>query len=140
VQPPRIIHRPVALLLACAVLVSNCATAGGRISPPTEPTIATPAIVEFVQRLPPGSAVQVDRRQGRSVRGTLLKATADLVIVQPRTRLPEPPVEIAMADIVRVQPESTSRSSLGKAIGIGAAAGASAALGVFFILLAIFSD
>jgi hypothetical protein len=137
---PRFIRRPLALLLTCTIAASGCATAGSRVTPQTEPVSATPAIAEFVQKLPLGSAVHVDRRGGRSVRGTLLKATPDLVIVQPRTRLPEPPVEITMADIVRVQPESSNGRSLGKAIGVGAAAGAGAALGVFLILLAIFAD
>jgi hypothetical protein len=137
---PRFICRPLALLVTCTLAAPGCATSGPRLSPQTAPAVATPAIAEFVQKLPLGSHVQVDRREGRSVRGTLLKATADLVIVQPGTRLPEPPIEIAMADIVRVQPMSSNGRSLGKAIGVGAAAGAGAALGVFLILLAIFSD
>ena len=137
---PRFMRRPLALLLTCILAAPGCATSGGRVSPQTELAVVTPAIAEFVQKLPLGSALQVDRRQGRSVRGTLLKATADLVIVQPSTRLPEAPVEIAMTDIVRVQPTTSNGRSLGKAIGVGAAAGAGAALGVFLILLAIFSD
>ena len=138
--PLRFVRPPLALLLACTIGASGCATAGGRVSPQAEPVAAASAIAEFVQKLPLGSAVHVDRREGRSVRGTLLKATPDLVVVQPRTRLPEPPVEIPMTDIVRVQPEGTNGRSVGKAIGIGAAAGAGAALGVFLILLAIFAD
>ena len=131
-----------AVLLSCTLLLSGCATAqGGRVDPSATPAGGHAAIVEFVQKLPLGTQVQVDRVQGRTVRGTLLKTSPEAVTVQPRTRLPEPPVDIRMADIVRVQPEATGNGrSLGKAIGIGAAAGGGAALGVFLILIAIFSD
>ena len=131
---------PLALLLSVAVGASSCATAGGRVSTVAGPPEADPAIGEFAQKLPPGSAVLIERRLGKRVSAILLKATPDHVVVQPRTRLPEPPIDIPMADIVRLQPESPNGRSIGKAIGVGAAAGASAALGVFFILLAIFSD
>jgi hypothetical protein len=110
------------------------------VSPVTGPSEADPAIVEFAQTLPLGGAVLVDRRQGKRVSGILLKATADHLVVQPRTRLPEPPKEIPMTDILRIQPQSANGRSLGKAAGIGAAAGAGAALGVFLILLAVFAD
>ena len=129
------------MILSCALVMSGCATAaGGRISaapPGGEPAAA---IAEFVQKLAPGTTIRVDRVTGRSVRGALLKATPEAIVVQPRTRLPEPPVEIRIADIVRVLPEANGGRSLGKAIGAGAAAGAGAALGVFLVLLAIFSD
>lgn len=129
----------LALVLALSMLASSCATAG-RVSPDTTPVTPDPVIAEFVRQLPLGSPVQVDRRRGRSLQGTLLKATADLVVVQPRTRLPEPPIEVPLGEIVRIQPQHDTGRSMGKAIGVGAAAGAGAALGVFLILLAVFSD
>jgi hypothetical protein len=78
--------------------------------------------------------------KGRTLRGTLMKATAASVIIQPRTRVPEPPVEVPLSDVLSVTPESQNGSNLGKAIGIGAAAGAGAALAVFFIIVAVFAD
>ena len=133
-------RRTAALLLAASVFASSCATAGGRLDGVAASAAGHPAIADFVQKLPLGTQVQIDRRQGRSVRGTLLKATAASVTVQPRTRIPEPPVDIAMTEIVRVQPETANGRSVGKAVGIGAAAGGGAALGVLLILLAIFAD
>ena len=136
----RPLRSSLAVLLTVAVAASGCATTGGYVSPGTAPRAADPAIAAFVQQLPPGSVVLIDLRRGRRVRGLLLKATADAVVVQPRTRLPEPPIDVPMTEIVRVQPQSDDGRSLGRAIGVGAAAGAGAALGVFLILLAVFSD
>lgn len=134
-------RRAAALLLSCALLTSGCATApGGRLVTAAPPAAGYAAIVEFVQQLPLGTVVQIDRVDGRTVRGTLLKVSADTVTVQPRTRLPEPPVDIRLSSVLRVQPETGNGRSIGKAIGAGAAAGAGAALGVFLLLLAIFSD
>jgi hypothetical protein len=96
-------------------------------------------LAEYVQRLPAGAAVRIARAGGRSVRGTLMKATAQSLIVQPRTRIPEPPIEIALADVISVTPD-TNGSGLGKAIGVGVAAGAGAALAVFLIIAAIYAD
>jgi hypothetical protein len=54
------------------------------------------------------------------------------LIVQKHTRVPEPPIEVPMAQVARVTLEDTG-SSVGRSIGIGIAAG----LGVFFGILAI---
>lgn len=135
-----------ALALCCALAAPGCATAsGGRIAPAatTGLSAADRAVMsDYVQRLPAGSTVRIERAQGRRVRGTLMKATADLIIVQPKTRLPEPPIEIPMNDVLSVTPESGSGNggSIAKAVGIGAAAGAGAALAAFFILIAAFAD
>ena len=135
-----------ALALCCALAAPGCATAsGGRIAPAatTGLSAADRAVMsDYVQRLPAGSTVRIERAQGRRVRGTLMKATADLIIVQPKTRLPEPPIEIPMNDVLSVTPESGSGNggNIAKAVGIGAAAGAGAALAAFFILIAAFAD
>lgn len=97
-------------------------------------------LVEYLQKLPPGAAVRIDRARGRSVRGTLMKATGQSLFVQPKTRLPEGVVEIPMDDVVRVTPDTQSGSNLGRAIGAGAAAGAGATLAIFMILVAALGD
>jgi hypothetical protein len=137
--------RTIAILVCAAVINAGCATstAGGvRIADGMQQSAATrAAVAEYVQQLKPGLAVRVGKTDGRTVRGTLMKATADTLVLQPRARVPEPPIEIPLADIVSVTPESTSNgASLGKAIGIGVAAGAGAVLGIFLILAAVYSD
>lgn len=95
-------------------------------------------LVEYVQKLPPGTTVRVERASGRAVRGTLMKATDAAIVIQQRTRIPEPAQEILFSDILSVTPDTGAGFSLAKAIGAGAAAGAGAALAVFFVLIAIF--
>ena len=133
-----------AVLLALSVTLSGCATATGpRVAPSVSGQSEQPrpeVFAEFVRKLPPGAAIRVERTDGRSLRGTLMQASDHGLVLQPRTRRPEPPVEIPYASVARVTPETGSGSNLGKAIGIGAAAGAGAALGVFLIILAIFND
>ena len=134
----------IAMLLAAA-LASGCATTGGSrlaVTPPAQSGASAKGeqavLAEYVQRLPAGMRVRVDRTGGEVVKGTLMKASDAGIVVQRRTRVPEPPLEIPMADVLAVTPESSN--GIAKAIGIGAAAGAAAALGTILILVAAFSD
>jgi hypothetical protein len=137
--------RTIAIVVCAAVINAACATTtigGVRVADASQQSATTrAAIAEYVQQLKPGLPIRVGRTDGRTIRGTLMKATADTLVLQPRARVPEPPIEIALAEIVSVTPESPSNgSSLGKAIGIGVAAGAGAVVGIFLILAAIYSD
>ncbi len=143
-NPLSLMKRMIALLLCSALAAPGCATAGaaGATSARTsERRITDRAVLaEYVQKLPAGSAIRVERADGRTLRGTLMKATDRSLIVQPRTRIPEPAVEVALDDVLSVTPDSQNGNNLGKAIGVGAAAGAGAALAVFLIIIAVFSD
>ena len=134
--------RTTALLLCVTFAAAGCATTGtprfaSAAAPPSE---SRAVLVEFVQKLPPGTLVVVGRTSGRSLRGHLMKATDDHLFVQPKTRLPEPIVEIPMEQVLSVTPQSTGGNHMGRAIGVGAAAGAGAALAVFLVILAAFAD
>ena len=139
--------RQAIALIVCGALTSGCATAGGpRVAMAQSPQSAAPraagdqaVLAEYVQRLPAGTKVRVDRADGKVVKGTLMKASDVAIVVQTRTRVPEPPVEIPLSEVLAVTPES-SGNGIAKAIGIGAAAGAAAALGTILILIAAFSD
>lgn len=138
------IKRMMALVLCSALAAPGCATTGATGITPArtaETRAADRAVLaEYLQKLPLGSPIRVDRSNGRSLRGTLMKASDRSLIVQPRTRIPEPAVEIALDDVISVTPDPQSGTNLGRAIGIGAAAGAGAALAVFLIIIAIYSD
>jgi hypothetical protein len=139
------LHRMAVLLICTALGTPGCATARWSASAATLPSapgqqVDPVVMAEYVQKLPPGTTIRVDRVGGKSLRGTLMKATDRSLIVQPKTRIPEPAVEIPLDDVLRVTPEAANGSNIGKAIGIGAAAGAGAALGVILILIAVFSD
>lgn len=91
-------------------------------------------MADYVQRLPAGSKVRVERADGTSLRGTLMNATSDLIVVQKDTRIPEPPVEVPIAQVSRVTLTGGGMST-GKAVAIGIASGG----GVFLAILGIFA-
>ena len=133
--------RALAAILCVALSATGCATANGprvRTAPADSQGPDRAVLVEYVQNLNPGSAVRVVRANGRAIRGTLMKATADAVIIQRRTRIPEPALEIPMTDILAVTPDKGNGSSLAKAIGAGVAAGAGAALAMFLVLVSVY--
>lgn len=135
-------RRAVALMM-CAVLVSTgCTTmrVTGTRTPGHTRLADASMLAEYVQRLAPGSAVRVERASGTTLRGTLIKATDRSLVVQPRTRIPEPPIEVAWSDVLSVTPETPRGPNLAKAIAAGAAAGAGAAIAVFFIIVAAYND
>ena len=132
--------------LLCVVLITpGCATTRTSSGPHAAPLpsqsdrrVDPGLMAEYIRQLPVGSRVKINRAGGKMVRGTLLKRDADPIIVQPRTRLPEAPIEIAVADILSLEIER--HSSAGPAIAVGLAAGAGAALGFLLLLAVIFAD
>ena len=130
--------RIIAAVITIALAASGCASAtGSRMAAATPaPIVDVKVMADYVERLPAGSRVRVDRTDGTSERGTLMKATASSVIIQRNTRLPEPPIEIAMANVARVTPENRGNASIAKSVGIGVAAG----VGTFFGILAIIAS
>jgi hypothetical protein len=95
-------------------------------------------MAEYIRQLPVGSRVRISLSSGSVVRATLMKRDTDLIVVQRRTRIPEPPVEIAVRDIVAMEIDTTNGSA-GRTVGMAAASAASAALGVILLLAVIFS-
>jgi hypothetical protein len=139
-----LLTRTQALLMCATVVAAGCASTGAtravQVQPPAEGSAGRAVLTEYVQKLPAGTAVRVARASGRSVRGTLMKATTQSLFVQPKTRLPEPIVEIPMDQVLSVIPETRGGNHIGRAISAGAAAGAGAALAVFLVILAAFGD
>jgi hypothetical protein len=134
----------ITALALCAALASGCAGRAAlnrQTGVRTEPgQAAHDAIVSFVQGLPAGSRVKVTLDSGRRIKGTLMKAGDRSLIVQPRTRIPEPPIDISFDAVRAVELEGTNGGGLGRSIAIGAAAGAGATLAVLMILAAIYAD
>ncbi len=137
-------RQAMAVVICAAMATAGCASAGAvrTASVPSAPqgSAGRVVLVEYLQKLPPGAAVRIDRAKGRSVRGTLIKATGESLFVQPRTRIPEGIVEIPIDEVLRVTPDTHGGSNLGRAIGAGAAAGAGATLAIFLILIAAVGD
>jgi hypothetical protein len=136
--------RVMAALLCVTLCAPGCASAGGgRYAAPQTTTYMSvrdeALLAAYVKQLPIGSRVRAMLTNGQSVRGTLMKATDESVIVQRRTRLPEPPVEIRMAELQSVEGDREG-GGVGRAVAIGVATGAGAALGVFLLLAALLVD
>lgn len=136
-------RRIITFLLILATASAGCTAAraqGPRV--PTQPAAAhatDPALMAaYVRELPLGSRVRVSLADGRVIHGTLMKADADPIVVQKRTRIPEAPLQIAIKDVQAVELESKTGGP-GRVIATGVAAGAGAALGVLLILAAIFA-
>jgi hypothetical protein len=133
----------IAILVALSLGVSGCATASVRrsTSQPTVPAAAAadPGVMaDYAQHIAVGSRVRVRLADGRTVRGTLMRADATTLLVSPATRVPEPPVSLP-TDAVRGI-ELDRSTNVVKVIAIGAAAGAAATLGVLFLLFAMVGD
>ena len=133
-------RKAVTLVIILAVAASGCATARGQGH--TVPAYrADPAIMSaYVRQLPVGSRVRVSLADGRVLKGTLIRTDTDPIVVQRRTRIPEAPMQIALADLHAVEIERNGSGSTARSIAIGAAVGAGAALGVLVLLAALFAD
>jgi hypothetical protein len=134
-------HRSIAAIVCFSVFVSGCATAGGgRMTTAPAPASARldPSLLtSYVKRLPIGSRVRVALTEGRRIKGILMQADDTGIVVQPRTRVPEAPIQIAADRILAVELETNG--GVGKAIGVGIASGVGGALAFFLIMAAIFA-
>lgn len=133
--------RKMIAALVCAALATGCASAGGQRIPqsaPGTPIQDTAVLADYVQRLSAGSKVRVERTDGTAFRGTLMRATAQAILVQKNTRVPEAPIEIPLEQLTRVTLDSGS--SMGKSVAIGVTAGVAATFGVLLLLAALLSD
>jgi hypothetical protein len=124
-------ERITALLILCAFALNVGA-------PSIVQAQAATVAGEFVSRLPIGTNTKLRLEDGRQIKATLMSIEDDAVVVKVNTRLPEPPLRIELNRIVDADIERGA--NFGKAIAAGAAAGAGAALGVFFLLVAIYAD
>ena len=74
----------------------------------------------YAEKLPPQALVVVHLRNGRSVRGNLIGLSDDCIVVLRKTRLPVPPVELAIADIDSIEPRKDEWSPGAKVLtGVG---------------------
>src|SRR4051812_32239575 len=97
--------RLISAILCAALLCSGCATAGGGRAQvaPAAARIDPALFATYVTRLPIGGRVRVALADGHHISGTLMKADASGIVVQPRTRIPEPPIEVAADRITAVE-------------------------------------
>ena len=143
----RLRRRMIVIALCVTVAAPGCASArlnhaGVAVAPAREPGqgVDPATLAEYLRTLPLGKTIRVERVDGRSLRGTLLKVTDRSLTFQEKTRIPEPAIEIPFSEILRVTPVTNGGTNVAKTIGIGAAAAAGAVLAVFLILVAAYGD
>lgn len=95
------------------------------------------AFKELAANIPPGSRVTVESRDGRRLTATLMAVGEDGIVVKRESRVPEAAVSIPFAQLTRLRRDTKSGFSIGKAIGIGLAAGVGAILTMFAIAVSI---
>lgn len=123
-----------AFLVAAALAAAPLAAAAQqRITPESEAA----AMKQLAAAIPAGSRVKLETTAGRKLTGTLVVATDAGIILKRESRVPEPAVTIAYTDLARLHREAKSGFSVGKAIGVGLAAGAGAILTLFAIMVSI---
>ena len=132
----------VAALVCVAFATTGCASAGGQRMPQSAPGVPVQdkaVLGDYVQRLAAGSKVRVEKTDGSSFRGTLMKATPQAILVQKNTRVPEAPVEIPLEQLTRVALDNGG-SSVGKTVAIGVGTGVAATFGVLLLMFALWGD
>jgi hypothetical protein len=96
------------------------------------------ALRELALAIPLGSRVKVETKEGRRLTATLMRATADELLLKRATRVPEPAVSVPLADVVSLERDrSGGGMSIGKAIGVGLAAGAGAVAALIAFAVAV---
>jgi hypothetical protein len=121
------------LIIAALMLQPPIATGQETLTADVEAT----AFKQMAEGIPPGTRVSVRTKEGRRVNGTLMTVEADRIVVKRDSRVPEPALGIAFADLTRLERVSNGGFSMGKALGIGLAAGVGAILTLFGIAVAI---
>jgi hypothetical protein len=91
-------------------------------------------------KIPPGSRVSLALADGRRLKAVLLAVDGDdTLIVQRRTRLPEPPLRVHASDVTSLELD-VPHTSVGKMIAIGAGIGAGVTLAFLAMLAAALDD
>jgi hypothetical protein len=95
------------------------------------------ALQSLAGGIPLGSRVKLQVREGRRMTATLMQVTDEAIVVQRVTRVPEAPVTVRFDELVALQREDKGGFTVGKAVGIGLAAGAGAILTLFAIMFSL---
>jgi hypothetical protein len=125
--------KTITVILAGLLIAQPAIAAQKAISPAMEAT----AFRQMAAAIPVGTRLKLQTTSGRRMTATLLAIDDDGVIVKRASRVPEPAVTIPFSELARLERDQKGGFSLGKALGVGLAAGAGAILTLFFITIAI---
>ena len=134
------VKQMMTVVLCATLLTGGCASSGGtRVAQDPQAPVDRAILADYVQKIPAGSKVRIERTTGGTLRGTLLRSTADNVTVQRNTRVPEQPVDVPFSTITRLTLD-TGGTSTGKTVAIAVGAGVGATFGILFLLAALLGD
>jgi hypothetical protein len=135
--------RSMASLLCLLILSSGCMTTRTprvQAAPQTSARAADGEVLaEFASQLRIGARVKATVTGNRTIRGTLVKRTDQALVIQPRTRVAEPLLEVPFADLLALEQEVPSSGGSGRAIAIGVGVGIGAAVGTLWVLALLLS-
>ena len=93
----------------------------------------------FAERIAVGTELNVRLNNGQRFRATLVGAQQDVVLLQPKTRIPVPVQAVSYDSILRIEPRKAGQG-VGKAVAIGVATGVGTFFGVVALLVAAVGD
>jgi hypothetical protein len=93
----------------------------------------------FAERIAVGTELNVRLNNGQRFRATLVSAQQDVVLLQPKTRIPVPVQAVSYDSILRIEPRKAGQG-VGKAVAIGVATGVGTFFGVMALLVAAVGD
>lgn len=94
---------------------------------------------DYAAQLQMGARVHVSLAGGRSFDATFMGVEGEAIRVQARTRIPEQPLVIPLADVVELR-LAQNGTSMTKAILVGVGVGAATFFGILLALLAASND
>jgi hypothetical protein len=108
-RPP--VARSAAIVaMAAALALNGCAARGSFFqqhgTAPARDRLAGPSesYVKYIKSLPVGSHVKVALRDGERIDAVLVAADDSGVLLQPRTRIPEPERHVDISEIATIEP------------------------------------
>ena len=128
----RLIIFPLLLCVVAPLLAPCSATAQS----PNRPEVWR----ALAEKLEVGAEVQVRLANGQRFRATLIDATPDVLLVQPKTRIPLAVQPLPYEAIVLLERRGTGGMGAGKAALIGVASGVGAFFGMLLIVVATLED
>jgi hypothetical protein len=124
--------RSIAAVVTITLLISSTAlTAQGSSAIPR----SREYWFAYASKLPIGSTIRVRTSDGKRLTAVLAVVDEESIILEARTRIPEPPRRIPFDQLEQLELQQKG-SSVGKSIAAGAAVGAGTFLGVLLILAA----
>jgi len=94
----------------------------------------------FVEKVDVGTELNVRLTDGTRFRAVLVGATADAVLLQPKTRITVPVQAVPYSSIAALERRQAGGMGAAKAAAIGVGAGAATFFGILLILFATIDD